>query len=80
MKILKIGDFGSSRPELIANAQNGIALTTLEIGTPAYLAPEIINGSQYTAKIDVWSLGIILYEMLSMKHPFIIPEEHKSRQ
>jgi serine/threonine protein kinase len=44
MKILKIGDFGSSRPELIANSENGIVLS-IEIGTPTYLAPEIINGS-----------------------------------
>ena len=43
-------------------------------GTPAFLAPEVIElgrtGEGYTRAVDVWSLGCILYVMLSGKHPF----------
>lgn len=34
------------------------------------MAPEIIEGKQYTNKVDVWSLGILLYEMLHGYSPF----------
>lgn len=39
-------------------------------GTPLNMAPEMLNGQQYGAKVDIWSLGTILYQMLVGKHPF----------
>jgi serine/threonine protein kinase len=39
-------------------------------GTPEYLAPEIIQNKPYDKSADWWSLGILLYEMLSGKHPY----------
>lgn len=39
-------------------------------GTPEYLAPEIIIGKGYDKSADWWSLGIMIYEMLSGKHPY----------
>ena len=39
-------------------------------GTPEYIAPEIITGKGYDRSADWWSLGILLYEMLSGKHPY----------
>lgn len=41
-----------------------------KIGTPFYMAPEILNHETYDFKCDVWSLGIIFYEMCELKHPF----------
>jgi NIMA (never in mitosis gene a)-related kinase 1/4/5 len=40
------------------------------IGTPYYLSPEICQEKPYNQKSDIWSLGCILYEMLTLKHAF----------
>ncbi len=40
------------------------------MGTPLYLAPEIINETGYSFKADVWSLGIIIYEIMNFEAPF----------
>lgn len=43
-------------------------------GTPDYLAPEMINGNNHDESLDIWSLGILLYEILTGKAPFSSPE------
>ena len=50
---IKIADFGL--------AKDSLALTTF-CGTKLYLAPEILKYSHYTAKVDIWSLGIIVFQ------------------
>ena len=40
------------------------------LGTPLYMAPELINHQKYSEKVDVWGLGIITYQLLSGKTPF----------
>lgn len=41
-------------------------------GTPIYLSPEILQGTKYDEKIDVWSIGVLTYEILVGKPPFKI--------
>lgn len=53
---LKIGDFGFSK-----TLKGDKAVTTTMIGSPIYMAPEVIRGEVYTAKADIWSLGVIIY-------------------
>ena len=39
-------------------------------GTPEYLAPEIVIGKGYTEAVDLWALGVLIYEMLCGESPF----------
>ena len=43
---------------------------TLVLGSPLYMAPELVNRQPYNEKVDVWSLGVITYQLLSGKTPF----------
>jgi serine/threonine protein kinase len=56
---IKITDFGLSK----LGANQDLAYSF--VGTPEYLAPEIIRGFGHTNKVDWWSLGLVLFEMLS---------------
>ena len=63
--IIKLGDFGISK--ILNNTLNNASTI---IGTPFYFSPEIINGEKYDYKSDLWSLGIILYQMMTLRLPF----------
>lgn len=40
------------------------------VGTPIYLAPEVVESKPYGARADVWSLGVVLYEVMALRRPF----------
>lgn len=40
------------------------------LGTPLYMAPELVKEQKYSEKVDVWSLGVIVYQLLSGVTPF----------
>lgn len=41
------------------------------VGTPLYMAPQILIKIKYTGKCDIWSLGVIYYEVLTGVMPFV---------
>jgi len=49
---------------------NTISQAETLVGTPYYLSPEIIESKPYSFKSDIWSLGILLYEMCALQPPF----------
>jgi serine/threonine protein kinase len=55
---IKVADWGFSR--LLEFGET----TCSFIGSPAYMAPEVLKGEEYSLKADVWSLGIVAYECL----------------
>ncbi|EAX08906.1 NIMA (never in mitosis gene a)-related kinase 3, isoform CRA_b [Homo sapiens] len=61
---VKLGDFGSAR--LLSNP---MAFACTYVGTPYYVPPEIWENLPYNNKSDIWSLGCILYELCTLKHP-----------
>jgi calcium/calmodulin-dependent protein kinase I len=61
---LRLGDLGSADW-----FGDGRAMTGL-VGTPCYVAPEVVAGREYGEKVDVWSAGVVLYMMLSGTVPF----------
>ncbi|XP_037656047.1 serine/threonine-protein kinase Nek5 isoform X2 [Choloepus didactylus] len=63
--VAKLGDFGIAR---VLN--NSMELARTCIGTPYYLSPEICQNKPYNNKTDMWSLGCVLYELCTLKHPF----------
>lgn len=44
-------------------------------GTPLYVSPELLSGNLYDEKIDMWSIGILGYEMMTGSIPFRIKSE-----
>ena len=61
---IKIGDLG------IAKILENEKYTNTFIGTLYYMSPEMCENKSYTFKTDLWSLGCILYELCTFKHPF----------
>jgi NIMA (never in mitosis gene a)-related kinase len=53
-------------------AKKGLGYT--QTGTPYYASPEVWRDQPYDIKSDIWSLGCVLYEMITLKPPFRAPD------
>ncbi len=67
-KRVKITDFGIARVQDVSLAEQ--TRTGQILGTPSYMAPEQVQGKKVDGRADLFSLGIILYEMISGKKPY----------
>lgn len=65
-KTIKIMDFGLARLE----GTDHITKTGTTIGTTAYMSPEQLRGAEADARSDIWSFGVVLYELFSGDLPF----------
>jgi len=65
---LKIADFGVAR--ILEGTEVSIPLYGRSLGSPFYMAPEVISGESASAASDVWSAGVTLYQLLTGRPPF----------
>jgi serine/threonine protein kinase len=63
--ILKVADFGFCK-----SLHSHHDMTATMVGSPIYMAPEVLKGMQYNTKADIWSVGVVFYEMLFGICPF----------
>ncbi|KAG7204805.1 hypothetical protein KM043_005211 [Ampulex compressa] len=62
--VLKVADFGLA--QYLSNSERKFTIR----GSPLYMAPEILLKGQYDARVDLWSVGVIMYECLFGKAPY----------
>lgn len=62
---VKLIDFGSC--EILTSSK---LTSTYKVGSPSYIAPEILNGEEYDYSVDIWSLGVLMYYLLCGNKPF----------
>ena len=63
--IAKLGDFGVAK-----SLSPNLKYAKTMVAAPQYLAPEIINKEKYSFKADIWSLGIIFFQLIYLEYPF----------
>jgi serine/threonine-protein kinase len=64
---VKLMDFGIARDETLSD----LTETGTGLGTPSYMSPEQILGDKLDQRTDLWSLGVVFYQMLTGKKPFV---------
>ena len=71
--MVRLVDFGLARTA--EGLEDRVTATGVRVGTPAYMAPEQVEGLQVGAPADVFSLGVVLYRLLAGVHPFVRDSE-----
>ncbi len=71
---VKLMDFGIARDANFGD----LTEAGTGIGTPAYMSPEQVLGDKLDARSDIFSLGVVLYQMLTGKKPFVEDEKHSA--
>ncbi len=70
-EIVKVVDFGIAKLVTELNSASTLTMEGSWVGTPAYMAPERLRNEPYDGRSDVYSLGIMLFEMLAGRLPFV---------
>lgn len=60
--IIKVADFGFAK--VVEEVEKDHKAPHTLLGTPLYMCPQILHGEKYSAKCDVWSTGVVFYELL----------------
>ena len=68
--LVKVGDFGIAKVLEASGPDGSGALARTAVGTPYYLAPELVSGEPYAFKADMWAVGVLLYELIALRRPF----------
>eukprot|EP00964_Phaeocystis_antarctica_P119321 scaffold83069_cov60-Phaeocystis_antarctica.AAC.3 len=63
--VVKLGDFGLAKDDTNSGPSNA----TTQCGTPDYMAPEVLEGRPYEAAADIFSLGAVLYALITSRFP-----------
>ncbi|KAG8438460.1 hypothetical protein GDO86_008949 [Hymenochirus boettgeri] len=71
---IKVTDFGLAVQKGGVGSENMLQSTC---GTPIYMAPEVINDHDYSQQCDIWSMGVIMFMLLSGNPPFMASSEEK---
>jgi DNA-binding response OmpR family regulator len=76
-EVVKVVDFGIAKlfGEGSAPAMQGMTETGVILGTPDYMAPERLSGGRYDGRSDVYSVGVLLFQMVTGKFPFKLDRE-----
>lgn len=63
--MVKLGDLGVSVQKDFSED-----MTESKAGTLPYMSPEIVKGDEYSKQTDMWSLGVVLYQLMTLRLPF----------
>lgn len=72
--VIKMADFGS------ANSMSEGELRHTFTGTTLFMAPEILENKGYDQRVDIWSLGVLMFELIAGEYPFLSEEQEKALQ
>lgn len=73
-EVVKVLDFGIAKLVGEAALSQNLTLDGMVTGTPAYMAPERVSHEKYDGRSDLYSLGVLLFELIAGRRPFVVSD------